>query len=103
MSEQADESQKTEEPTPKKLNEARERGNIAVSREINTWLMLFAGGLLITFAFPSALHGVKVALIPFVEAPHLFIMQLFHKILQELIKHRPYQLVTLKKIITFMV
>ena len=75
MSEQADESQKTEEPTPKKLNEARERGNISVSREINTWLMLFAGGLLIAFAFPSALHGVKVALMPFVEAPHLFIMQ----------------------------
>lgn len=75
MSEQADESQKTEEATPKKLNEARERGNVAVSREINTWLMLLAAGLLITFAFPSALNGVKLALVPFVEEPHLFIIQ----------------------------
>lgn len=74
MAEQADQSQKTEEPTPKKLSEARERGNVAVSREINTWLILLAGGILTAMAFPASMRELKLALVPFVEMPHLFIM-----------------------------
>ncbi len=45
--ESTDDSQKTEEPTPKKLDEARKRGQIALSREVNNWVMLFAGTMLI--------------------------------------------------------
>ena len=44
---QTDDSQKTEEPTPKKLEEARRRGQIALSREVNNWVMLFAGTMLV--------------------------------------------------------
>lgn len=47
MSEDADDSSKTEEPTPKRLDEARKKGQIALSRELNTWLMLLAGTLII--------------------------------------------------------
>ena len=74
MAEQADQSQKTEEPTPKKLSEARERGNVAISREINTWLILLTGGILTIMVFPAAMREVKLALVPFVEAPHIFIL-----------------------------
>ncbi|PPR65112.1 MAG: hypothetical protein CFH10_00025, partial [Alphaproteobacteria bacterium MarineAlpha4_Bin2] len=47
MSEDADKSSKTEEPTAKKLTDARERGSVAVSREINTFMMLLAGGVVL--------------------------------------------------------
>lgn len=51
--EQPDDSQKTEDPSPKKLEEARKKGQIALSREVNNWAMLFAGTMLIAaFAAP---------------------------------------------------
>jgi flagellar biosynthetic protein FlhB len=39
----ADDSSKTEDPTPKRLEEARKKGQVAMSREANSWLMLLAG------------------------------------------------------------
>lgn len=45
--EQADDTQKTEEPSPKKLEEARKKGQVAISRELNNWVMLFAATMLI--------------------------------------------------------
>jgi flagellar biosynthetic protein FlhB len=47
MSEEQDDSQKTEDPTPRRLQEARKRGQVALSRELNTWLMLLAGTLVV--------------------------------------------------------
>jgi flagellar biosynthetic protein FlhB len=45
--EQADDTQKTEEPTPKKLEDARKKGQVALSREVNNWVMLLAGTIVI--------------------------------------------------------
>ncbi len=42
-----DDSQKTEDPTPKKLEEARKKGQIALSKEVNNWVMLLAGTIFI--------------------------------------------------------
>jgi flagellar biosynthetic protein FlhB len=50
--EQPDDAQKTEDPTSKKLEEARKKGNIALSREVNNWIMLFAGTMMITSMMP---------------------------------------------------
>ena len=50
MVEGDDQAQKTEEPTPKKLEEARKKGQVATSREVNTWFMLLAGTLLVLLA-----------------------------------------------------
>jgi flagellar biosynthetic protein FlhB len=48
-----DDAQKTEDPTPKRLADARKRGQVPLSREINNWLMLMAGTVLIaTLASP---------------------------------------------------
>ena len=44
---QPDESQKTEEPTPKRIEESRKKGQVALSREVNNWVMLLAGTILI--------------------------------------------------------
>lgn len=42
-----DDSQKTEDPTPKKLEESRKKGDVPLSREVNNWVMLFAGTIII--------------------------------------------------------
>lgn len=58
---QEDDAQKTEDPTPKKLEDARKRGQIPLSRELNNWLMLLAGTLVITaFAKPVMTHLMGV-------------------------------------------
>ncbi|MCB1556003.1 MAG: flagellar biosynthesis protein FlhB [Alphaproteobacteria bacterium] len=52
-----DDSQKTEEPTPKKLEESRKKGQVALSREVNNWVMLLAATILIaTASKPLFLH-----------------------------------------------
>jgi len=50
--EEQDEAQKTEDPTPKKLEEARKQGNIPLSREVNNWLVLLAGTLVVAAMTP---------------------------------------------------
>jgi flagellar biosynthetic protein FlhB len=47
MSDENDDSQKTEDPTQKRLDEARRKGQVAISRELNNWLMLTAATILI--------------------------------------------------------
>ncbi|MFC4348360.1 flagellar biosynthesis protein FlhB [Kordiimonas lipolytica] len=46
MAEQ-DDSQKTEEPTPKRLREAEEKGDVAQSQEVKTFFMLFIAAIVI--------------------------------------------------------
>ena len=76
MSEQADDAQKTEEPTQKRLEEARSRGQVATSREINTWLILVSGTLMVALILPGMMTGLRLALLPFVETPHLLSLDL---------------------------
>ncbi len=52
MSEQEDDSQKTEEPTEHRLHKARLEGQFAVSREVNNWLVLLTITILIVGLFP---------------------------------------------------
>lgn len=72
MSEDADDSSKTEEPTAKKLDQARERGQVATSRELNTWVMLLVGTIIFAMMAPGFMTDIKATLRRFVEAPHLF-------------------------------
>lgn len=53
MAEQDDDNEKTEDPSQKKLDEARKKGNVAKSQELNTWFVL-AGGLLALYAFAGS-------------------------------------------------
>ena len=38
-----DQSQKTEQPTEKKLQDAHKKGQVAKSQEVSTWFVLAAG------------------------------------------------------------
>ncbi len=70
MAEEQDESQKTEEPTPKKLEESRRKGQVATSREVNHWFMILGGALLLTMFAPGMLTGIKDTLTKFIAYPH---------------------------------
>ena len=53
--EQHDASEQTEDPTPKRLEEAIRRGDVVKSVEVNTWFMIAGGTLMImVFAGPMA-------------------------------------------------
>ncbi len=72
MAEGDDPAQKTEEPTPKKMREAREKGQVALSREINNWVMLAAIGLIVTLMAGDILSRFTIFMRRFLENPHLF-------------------------------
>ena len=71
MSEQPDDSQKTEEPTSKRLRDARRKGQIATSREVNTWLLLFGFGALLAAGGTALMRDLRQVLERFVISPHL--------------------------------
>jgi flagellar biosynthetic protein FlhB len=71
MSEQPDDSQKTEEPTGKRLRDARKKGQVASSREVNTWLLLFGFGALLAIGGSSILSDLTATISVFVRMPHL--------------------------------
>ena len=47
MSDEPDQSEKTEEPTQKKLDDAKKKGNLPKSQEVTSWFMLLAATLFI--------------------------------------------------------
>ncbi len=69
MAETEDRSQKTEEPTQKKLDEARKKGQVASSREVNTWFMMLAGAILLMLA-PLAMGKMENTLSRFLSRSH---------------------------------
>jgi len=62
-----DDGQKTEDPTPRRLDEARKRGQVVSSREINNWMVLFAATILTVTSGPSIMTDIKGVLRNFLE------------------------------------
>jgi flagellar biosynthetic protein FlhB len=52
----ADDNEKTEDPTQKRLDDAHDRGDVAKSQEVNTWFVI-AGGTLVLSSFSSSIGG----------------------------------------------
>lgn len=67
MADGADQDQKTEAPTGRKLAHARSSGQVAQSREVNTWFMLMAGTGVIIFMVTPIAHLLQRMLIDFIE------------------------------------
>lgn len=65
-----DDSSKTEEPTPKKLAKAREKGQIAMSQEIKSWLILLGSAIILFMMAPAMMKDIRVTLAPFITSPH---------------------------------
>ncbi|UTJ05964.1 flagellar biosynthesis protein FlhB [Arcobacter roscoffensis] len=55
----ADEDEKTEEPTPKKIEDAKNEGNVAKSMEVTGAAILFFGSLYLLFFSSSAMFEIK--------------------------------------------
>lgn len=72
MAEETDDpSQKTEEPTQRRLEEARKRGQIPLSRELNHWFMLLGMSLVFLLFLPHTCHELTRLMRTFLEIPHL--------------------------------
>src|SRR5579871_4364230 len=55
MADERDDTEHSEDPTPKRLEEAIKRGDVVKSAEVNTWFMIAGGALmLMVFAGPAA-------------------------------------------------
>jgi flagellar biosynthetic protein FlhB len=74
MSDDQDDASKTEDPTDKKLSDAREKGQVAVSQEVASWFAL-VGGLLIVSLFAGFVSKqIYTSIRPFIEKPHELIL-----------------------------
>ncbi len=70
MAEGEDKSEKTEEPTDRKLRQAREKGDVPKSQEVASWFLL-AAGLAIVAAFAPALsRDLAGSMSMFLSKPH---------------------------------
>ena len=70
MAEEQDQSQKTEEPTPRKLEEARKKGQVASSQEVKHWFAIL-GALILVLAFaPAAATGMTEGMATFLTHVH---------------------------------
>jgi len=54
MAESGDDSERTEEPSQKRLEEALQRGDVVKSQEVNTWFVM-AGATLVLMAFSAGM------------------------------------------------
>ncbi len=72
MAEGEDDSQKTEEPTQRRLDDAREKGDVAKSQEIPGWFILATGLALLAFVFPTVARIMTADLQVFFSEAHNF-------------------------------
>ena len=72
MSDEQDDAQKTEDPTPKKIEESRKKGEVALSREINNWVMLFAATIVVAAVTPFVFSNLYEVLKAYLERAYSF-------------------------------
>ena len=70
MAEGSDQSQKTEEPTARRLADARDKGDVASSREVANWFMLASGTAAVAFLLPRVAGDIRQLLTGYIAAPH---------------------------------
>lgn len=59
MAEQASDLERTESATPKRLQEARDRGQVPRSPELTTFSVLLMAGLMLVFTGPAFMRGMQ--------------------------------------------
>lgn len=69
MADDQDKSQQTEEPTAKRLEQAREHGDIVKSTEVTAFMLLGGGALAIAMFGKYTMLGLGKALMMFLEQP----------------------------------
>ena len=74
MADDQDKSQKTEEPTQKKLDDARKKGDAARSTDVPIWFMMLGITLLIAASQPI-LAMIARPLVSLIDHPHAFSLE----------------------------
>lgn len=72
MADDQDQSQKTEEPSQKRLEDAHKRGEVVKSQEVKHLFMILGGTLALSILATSGTAELQHVLAPFLSAPHLF-------------------------------
>ncbi len=85
MADDQDDGQKTEEPSQRRLDEARTKGQVASSREVNHALMLGAGALLVGVLAPAIAGDLGQALRRLLERPQEFAPAELHRAMAALL------------------
>ena len=70
MSDQPDDSEKTEDASSKKLEDAHNKGDVPKSQEVNAWFVIVASTMVIGIAAPSTVEDFSRAFRIFLSAPH---------------------------------
>src|SRR5690606_5392904 len=63
-------SEKTEEPTSKRLEDAHRRGDVAKSQEVNAWFVMVAATLVVAIFGDTMLRSLATGLEAFISRPH---------------------------------
>lgn len=91
MAEEPDKTDKTEDPTQKRLDDALQRGDVVKSQEVNTWFII-AGGTLVLMSFTGGMgEGLSATMRGLIANSHKINMDghalpfLFQKLGMELI------------------
>ena len=74
MTEREDKSQRTEQPTPKKLADARKKGNVPISREFNSFIIFVFVTILVILAIPDIAIKATRQLSYFIEQSYQLIL-----------------------------
>lgn len=70
MADDQDPSQKTEEPTPRRLQDARKKGDVPKSQEIPGWFVLASGLVVLGVMGPGIARELSGTLTLFLASPH---------------------------------
>lgn len=73
-----DDSEKTEEPTHRKLTEAHNKGDIVKSQEISNWFVMMGGAIAIALLGPSTVSSLAGSLTIFLAQPDAIPMDAEH-------------------------
>jgi len=64
-----DDSQKTEDPSERKLSQAREKGQVGTSQEVKSWAILLGGAACLPIVIPWMMNGLAEFMVVFIENP----------------------------------
>ncbi len=72
----AEDDGKTEDPTGRRLDDARAKGQVPQSQEMKLWASLLSGFIILSMLAPNMAKSLKNALAPLIDHPHEFSLTL---------------------------
>ncbi len=73
-----DDASKTEDPTARKLEKARDKGEVASSREVRSWMILLGGAFAMIVMAPGIMRDIRLTSLKFIESPDAIAFDIPH-------------------------